>query len=75
MTYIVKVQRPMYSNEDVPRFLVYGKYGKYTKKTLYQELPKNVQKIMKKTFKAYFEATLDPQKGWIIGERVKDQEW
>ena len=74
-TEIVKVQRPIATNDPRNMWLVYGK-GRKKRHQIQQSLVQShVIAAMKGDFKAYFNAVWNDVSGWHIKDRLKDKEW
>ena len=74
-TEIVKVQRPIATNDPRSMWLIYGK-GRKKRQQIQQSLVQNhVVAAMKGDFKAYFNAVWNDVSGWHIKDRLKDKEW
>ena len=69
---IVKVQRPVVTNDPASPALVYAK-GR--KGMIQQRLDAATLKAMGDDYKAYFVAELKLNGQWQIGQRVGDQRW
>ena len=69
---IVKVQRPVVTNDPSAPGLVYAK-GR--KGMIQQRLDATTVAAMGDDFKAFFLADLRPNGLWDIGKRIEDQEW
>lgn len=77
-TFIVKVQRPLMSNEAHPSHLVYGHRPRnpHFRERFQRDLPLHVLKALKVEPKAYFHATWDKHRSiWVIGTQAPNQEW
>jgi len=72
MKTIVKVQRPIVTNDPAELALV---YAKNKQGLMQQKLDHATIVAMGDDFKAYFEAELHASGQWYIGKRVKDQSW
>lgn len=72
MRMIVKVQRPVVTNDPAELSLVYaeGRFG-----LVQQSLDAATVAAMGEDFKAYFDAELRKDGSWSIGKRVKNLEW
>lgn len=70
---IVKVQRPLGGNMEM--WLVYaeGRLGIQHVHETY--IPRYVKDAMAASYKGYFTATQAPGIGWVLGQRVGDQNW
>ena len=74
-TEIVKVQRPIATNDQRNMWLLYGK-GRKKRQQIQQSLVQNhVVAAMKGDLKAYFNAVWNDVTGWYIKNRVEDHEW
>lgn len=72
---IVKVQRPLITNDLNAPWLIYDESRKRTQQLPDKVVPDRVKKAMKGDFKAFFNAEWSSVVGWAINERVKDQLW
>ena len=74
-TEIVKVQRPIATNDPNVPWLIYAKGHKKTQQVRQAYITEQVKKDMKGDFKAYFNAVWSDVSGWHIKDRLKDKEW
>ena len=74
-TEIVKVQRPIATNDPNIPWLVYAKGHKKTQQVRQAYITEQTKKAMGKDLKAYFNAEWNDVSGWTIKDRVEDQEW
>lgn len=72
---IVKVQRPMVSNDPRNAWLVYAHGRKRVQEIPQLSVPHHVVKKMGNDYKAYFNATWDEASGWKLLNRVEDEYW
>jgi hypothetical protein len=70
---IVKVQKPLVTNDVRKLALVYSK-GR--KNIVQQALDDDTEKAMRKDLKGFFEAEFVHERNqWKIGKRVSDRDW
>ena len=72
---IVKVQRPIVSNDPDDPWLIYDKARKHECEVPDAAIPKHVRKAMGSDFKAYFKGTWSSIVGWGLSVRVNAQDW
>lgn len=72
---IVKVQRPIHANYKNPNWLVYTRNRANSQLIPSSEIPLHVKTAMTSDYKAFFNAEINLAGKWIIGERVKNQNW
>lgn len=72
MTSIVKVQRPIHTNEPEKFWLMYDKYRVNVTKVPDAVVPNYVKKAMGIDHKAYFIGAWSSVVGWGLSERVSD---
>jgi hypothetical protein len=75
MTDIVKVQRPLMTNDaDIP-WLIYDKSHKRSQQLPQRVIPPAAVRALGNDPKGYFEGHWSSMFGWVIGKRVKNQDW
>ena len=74
-TEIVKVQRPIATNDPNVPWLIYANGHKKTQQVRQEYITEQVKKDMKGDLKAYFNAVWDDVLEWYIKDRVEDREW
>jgi hypothetical protein len=74
MSEIVKVQRPLSTNDLGNPWLIYDKDHKHLEHKPEATVPHGVKAAMGDDPKGYFMAIWSGG-GWKIGERVKEQKW
>jgi hypothetical protein len=74
MSEIVKIQRPLSSNEIGNPWLIYDKDRKHTQHKPESSVPEAVKTAMDGDVKGYFMAIWSGG-GWKIGDRVEEQKW
>jgi hypothetical protein len=73
---IVKVQRPLSTNDPVPQALVYGRNRYEQELQPMTELPAHIQARLKVRAKLYCLATWSSEdEHWTLGELTPDQPW
>jgi hypothetical protein len=75
MTDIIKVQRPLMTNDESAPWLIYDKSRKRQQQIPESVVPPAVVKAMGNDAKGYFEGYWSSIVGWAIGKRVKNQDW
>ena len=75
MDIIVKVQRPIASNSADAPWLIYEKGA--TKRQLISDsqITEATKLAMGDDHKGYFKAKWYSTRGWVIGDRIEDQDW
>jgi hypothetical protein len=71
---LLKVQRPLESNEPNPPFLVYAQGRRFMTHVRTSEMPADVIAALGADLKGYFEAEREGGQ-WRFGRRVADQGW
>jgi hypothetical protein len=72
---VVKVQKPLSSNNDDPPWLIYDQGKKKVEERAAALIDRTVKAAMGNDPKGYFEAEWSAEEGWKIGDRVLDQQW
>jgi hypothetical protein len=75
MTDIIKVQRPLMTNDESVPWLIYDKSRKRQQQIPESVVPPAAVKAMGNDAKGYFEGRWSSIVGWSIGKRVKEQDW
>jgi hypothetical protein len=74
MTEVIKVQRPLSSNDLGNPWLLYDKGRVHVVHTKEALMDKTVRAAMGNAIKGYFEAEWSSE-GWKIGKKARDQDW
>ena len=72
---IVKVEKPLSSNNDDPPWLIYDQGKKKVESRAPALIGRDVKTAIGNDPKGYFEAEWSAEEGWKIGDRVIDQKW
>jgi hypothetical protein len=72
---VVKVQKPLSSNNADPPWLIYDQGKKKVESRAAALIGREVKAATGNDPKAYFEAEWSAEEGWKIGDRVLDQKW
>ena len=75
MTEIVKVQRPLATNDAALPWLIYDRNRRHVAEVPQSIIPAHVRKAMGKSAKAYFVGAWSSIVGWGLSMRVADQDW
>ena len=73
-TEIVKVQRPLSSNQPDPGWLIYDRNRKHMEECPEGDVPKHVRDALSKDLKGYFQASWSAA-GWDLGVKAPDEDW
>ena len=72
---IVKVQRPIMTNDDQQPWLIYDRKRKHRTIVPAGAIPAHVKKALGGDFKGYFTGAWSSVVGWGLSDRVADQDW
>ncbi len=73
---IVKVQRPLFSNDPGMPWLMYDQFRARQVQVPDYEIPEPIKIALKSRPKAYFKGSWNPIGNfWMLGEIVKDKHW
>ena len=72
---IVKVQRPISTNDPRAPWLIYDKDRKHVEQKPSAAIRKDIRKAMGSDFKGYFKGAWSSVVGWGLSVRVEDQDW
>lgn len=75
MKAIVKVQRPVRTNDPQSPWLVYDESRKRQSQHPAATIPKYIKDAMGSDYKAFFHATWSAAIGWSLLRRAEDQSW
>ena len=75
MTEIIKVQRPLRTNDPTIPWLIYDKSRKREQQLPQSIIPPAAVKALGNDPKGYFEGHWSSIVGWAIGKRVNNQGW
>ncbi len=74
-TSIVKVQRPIVTNDPDAPWLMYDEKREHMTQVPDRLIPTYVRDAVGKDLKAYFVGAWSSIVGWGLSERVEDQDW
>jgi hypothetical protein len=72
---IVKLQRPLASNDKDPPWMVYDHKRKYQAMISDADIPDRIKSAMRADPKGYFSVSLDSSGRLTFGNRLIDQKW
>ena len=72
---IVKVQRPIFTNDPNEPWLIYDRWHQHIESKLPHRIREDTRKAMGSDFKGYFKGAWSSVVGWGLSERVEDQNW
>jgi hypothetical protein len=75
MIEIIKVQRTLMTNDMTFKWLIYDKIRRHVEMRSQNDVPPVIIKTLGDDLKGYFEGYWTAGFGWVIGKRVKNQEW
>jgi hypothetical protein len=74
-TEIVKVQRPVKTNDPTEPWLIYDRRRNHEVMVPAAAIPEHVKKALGDDFKGYFTGAWSSVVGWGLSARVAAQEW
>lgn len=72
---VVKVQRPVRTNDPQAPWMIYDASRKRQSQTPDASIPKHVKDAMGGDYKAFFKGSWSSAIGWSLLRRVADQTW
>ena len=72
---IVKVQRPIMSNDPDDPWLIYDKARKHMTQVPARAIQQSIKSAMGQDYKAFFKGAWSSIVGWGLSERVAHQDW
>jgi len=75
MTEIVKVQRPVTTNDPTAPWLIYDKERKHVQQRPAHLIVNHVKEMMGNDYKMYCMGAWSSVVGWGISKRVKNEAW
>lgn len=72
---IVKVQKPLFSTESSPPWLISDRWGRHVTEVPAAAIPQHVKAAMSTTHRAYFNGAWSSVVGWGLSDQVEEQDW